>query len=291
MSQREWVEKDYYATLGVASTASAAEITKAYRKLAQKYHPDTNPGNASAESRFKEISQAHDVIGDPRKRTEYDQLRTMMSGGPRFSGFGGGQRINVEDLFGNLFGGDFGRAERRPVRGPDLETEVSLSFMESISGPTVTLQVGDRSVKTRLPQGVKDGGRIRLAGKGADAGPGTQRGDLYVRVRVGAHKFFGRKDNDVTVRVPVLFTEAALGADVEVPTLNGKPVTLKIPAGTPSGKTFRVRGKGPELAGRRTDLFVTVDVAVPAKLSKQQRKLIEQLAELGEASPREELDV
>lgn len=286
MSQREWVEKDYYATLGVAQNASATEIKKAYRKLAQKYHPDTNPGNASAEARFKEISQAHDVIGDPKKRAEYDQLRTMMSGGPRFSGFSGGQRINVEDLFGNLFGGDFGRT----VRGPDLETEVSLSFLDSMSGPTVSLQVGDRVVKTRLPQGVKDGGRIRLTGKGADAGPGTQRGDLYVRVRVQPHKFFGRKDNDVTVKVPVLFTEVALGAEVQVPTLNGKPVTLKVPAGTPSGKTFRVRGKGPELSGRRTDLLVTVEVAVPSKLTKQQRKLVEQLAELDTASPREGLD-
>ncbi|MEO7803686.1 MAG: DnaJ C-terminal domain-containing protein, partial [Actinomycetota bacterium] len=270
-----------------------ADIKKAYRKLAQKYHPDTNSGSASTESKFKEISQAHDVIGDPKKRTEYDQLRTMMAGGPRFSG-SGEQRINVEDLFGSLFGADFARAgrgqARGPARGQDLETEVSLSFLDSMSGPTVSLQVGPRVVKARLPQGVHDGARIRLAGKGADAGPGTRRGDLYVRIRVQPHKFFGRKDNDVTVRVPVLFTEAALGAEVQVPTLNGQPVTLKIPAGTASGKTFRVRGKGPELAGGRTDLLVTVDVTVPAKLTKQQRKLIEQLAELDTASPREGLD-
>lgn len=303
MSQREWVEKDLYAVLGVDKTASAAEIKKAYRKLAQKYHPDTNSGEAKAEEKFKEVTQAYDVIGDETKRKEYDQVRAMFGSGARFSGFGGGgQRVNVEDVFGNAGGGGFedvlgnlfgfaGGVRRRPTRGQDLETEAVIEFMDSINGATLTISVPtsqgtSRNVKVRVPEGVRDAARIRLTGKGGPSSDGGTPGDLYVRIRVKPHKLFARKDKDFTIDVPVTFVEAALGADVQIPTLNGGPVKLKVPAGTQSGKTFRVRGKGPAINGSKTDLLAKVQVAVPSKISKKAKDLLKKFAETEDESPR-----
>ncbi|MFN2609811.1 MAG: DnaJ C-terminal domain-containing protein [Actinomycetota bacterium] len=305
MSQREWVEKDYYAALGVDKKSSQAEIDKAFRKLAQKNHPDTNPGDARAEERFKEISQAHDVIGDPAKRKEYDQMREMLAGG--FRGFSGGpQGVRIEDLFdtgGNssagfedLFSGIFGAGSRSRTapRGADYETEISLDFMDAMGGTTITLplSVGGRTrqVKVRIPAGVKDGARIKVGGRGEQAA-GAVSGDLYVRVKVNPHRFFGRKGKDVTLQVPLTYTEAALGADIEVPTMDGGPVKVKIPAGTQPGKTFRLRGKGPVIAGANSDLLVSVQVSVPSHLSKKQRELLKDLDEAFEhPSVRAELE-
>jgi molecular chaperone DnaJ len=377
--RREWFEKDYYKTLGVAKNASQAEIKKAYRKLAQKHHPDANPGDGSAEDRFKEISAAYDVVGDEEKRKQYDQVREMAAsgfggggaypgGGFPGGGFPGGQRVRVEDLgdlgdlFGGLFGGGGGRRGRgqtRAQRGADLEAEVRVSFEDAMAGTTVPVRIdgpapcprcggtgaepgtspttcpqcgGDgqiqvnqgffavsqtcptcrgsgrvvqtpctechgsgsvrraRSFQVKIPAGVKDGARIRLAGRGEPGGPGARPGDLYVVVRVAPHPIFARKGNDLTLELPVTFAEAALGANVGVPTLNG-PVTLKVPGGTQSGQTFRIRGKGAPRKGGHGDLLVTVNVDVPKRLSREEKQLLKQLQEIEKESPRRRLGV
>lgn len=317
MSQRDWMDKDYYSALGVGKKVPESEIKKAYRKLAQRYHPDANPGDKKAEEKFKEISEAYDVLSDREKRKQYDQLREMLQAG--FSPFGAGRgsrgvRVSFEDLgdlftrfgggregaggFEDLFGSIFGeRGGRAPQRGADLETEARLSFEEALNGTTVSLNVRDpqtgrsRTVKARIPAGVKDGARIRLAGKGAAGPGGGSPGDLYVKVSVTPHRLFGRRNSDLTLRLPVTFVEAALGAEVEVPTFNGRTVKLKIPAGTPSGKTFRIRGKGAPIEGRKGDLLVTVEVAVPSRLSKESRELLKRFAETEKQSPRDHLSV
>jgi molecular chaperone DnaJ len=309
MSQREWAEKDYYAVLGVKKDAPEAEIKKAYRKLAQRYHPDANPGDASAEGRFKEISQAYEVLKDEKKRKQYDQMREMLESG--FVGFGsfprGSRRIRVEDFgdlgdlfsrsgyaggFEDLFGGLFGQGGGGR-KGSDIERQATISFRDALEGTTLNMPINDgagtRNLKVRIPPGVNDGDRIRLAGKGGPAPAGGQPGDLFVRVTVTPHPFFGRRGQDLTIKLPITITEAALGADVDVPTLNGATVKLKIPPGTQPGKTFRVRGRGGSADGTKGDLLVTIDVAVPTHLSEESRELLEKLHEMQRESPREHL--
>jgi molecular chaperone DnaJ len=297
VSQRDHVDKDFYAILGVKPDASQAEIKKAYRKLAQRYHPDANPDDRSAEERFKEISEAYDTLSDAEKRRRYDEMREMLR-----SGFGrfraGGQEVRFEDL-SDLFGrdsrledlfGTFFAGARRPVRGSDLESEVTVGLMEALEGATLELQVvdpsgGRRRIKVRIPGGVKDGDRIRIAGKGGRSPGGGPAGDLYVRVHVKDHPVFRRRGNDLEVEVPITFPEAALGAEVDVPALNGA-VRLKVPKGTSSGKTFRIRGKGPKVKGKAGDILAKVTVAVPSRLSKESRDLLKKFEELNPASPR-----
>jgi len=378
---RAWFEKDFYKVLGVAENATADEIKRAFRKLARQYHPDKNPGDKASEEKMKEISEASDVLSDPKKRAEYDQVRQAVKAGYGAGGFGGGfggqggpfgPNVRVEgfdvgdlgDLFGGLFGAragaGFGGQRRGPARGDDLETEVRVSFEDAIEGATVPIKVtrdapcstcggngaepgstietcsqcggsgtvGDNQgvfsfvracprcggsgrlvtnpchtcrgsgvqrrreeIKVRIPTGVRDGARIRVRGRGTAAGPGGQPGDLYVVVHVQPHPLFGRNGDDLTLTVPVTFPEAALGAQVKVPTLE-EPVTLKIPAGTQSGKTFRVRGRGaPKRKGGRGDLLATVNVVVPDKLNKKEKEMLEQFAEAHRAAPREDLGV
>ena len=302
MAQRDWFERDYYSTLGVSEKATKDEIKKAYRKLAQKHHPDANKDDPSAETRFKEISEAHAILSNDEKRKEYDQVRAFArtGGGPGVGfrpGHGGGNvRVNIGDLFGDqdgglledLLGGGFGFNPRAPQRGEDLETRVELSFDDAVGGTTVSLPQG---TKVKIPPGVGDGARIRVAGKGGPGRNGGPAGDLFVRVSVDTHPIFGRgKDGDLTLTLPVTFTEAALGAKVEVPTLDGT-VTVKIPPGTPNGKTLRVRGRGgPRGRSGNGDLLVKVAVEVPEKLSKREKELLEEFAEEHDASPREHLD-
>jgi molecular chaperone DnaJ len=366
--QREWFEKDYYKTIGVASTATAKEITSAYRKLAKKHHPDTNPGN---DEKFKELSAAYDVLGDADKRKEYDEVRTM---GPAAGGFGGGgfpggggtyRTQDVGDL-GDLFGGLFGRGRRGgqqagPQRGADIETELHLTFEDAVKGVTTSVNVTsdarcqtcsgsgsapgtrpdgcprcggtgslqdnqglfslsqicpqcsgrgtivthpcptcsgsgvehrNRSVKVRLPAGVEDGQRIRVKGRGATGKDGGPAGDLYVVARVGRHSIFGRKARNLTLTVPVGFAEAALGTVLTVPTLD-EPVTLRVAPGTPSGRTFRVKGRGIPGSKRAAtgDLLVTLEVAVPEQLTDVQRVAVEELAKVIEPPSRSSLGV
>ena len=387
MSTRDFIEKDYYAALGVPKDADAAAIKKAYRQLARDLHPDKNPDNAQAESRFKEVSEAYDVLSDPKRRAEYDEARRLFGAGGRAGGFpggfpgaGGGQPFDLGDLFGaaggagagagrgglgDLFGGLFGgagqgtargrsQAASGPARGQDVETEATLSFEEAVLGVTVPLrmqspgtcptcagsgakpgtaphtcgvcggagvtsrsqgafafsepcrtcrgtgQVIDdpcstcagsgitsqtRTITVRIPPGVKDGQRIRLPGKGAPGRRGGPAGDLFVVVHVAEHTLFGRKGDDLTLTVPITFAEAALGTTLTVPTLDGV-VSLKVPPGTASGRTLRVRGRGVPGKGRSGDLLVTVEVAVPVNLTAAQRKVIETLAEEMDEDPR-----
>jgi molecular chaperone DnaJ len=303
VAQRDWVEKDFYKVLGVDKDATKEEIKRAYRKLAQKNHPDANKGDAQAESRFKEISEAHAILSDEKKRAEYDQMRRLVeAGGSRFYGFtpGGGRqnvRVNVGDigdLFGDSTGGTvfddllsgFGFSGRGAARGADLETEVTLSFDEAVSGSTITLENG---TKVRIPPGVKNGARIRASGKG-QASPRGEAGDLYVRVKVKEHPIFASVGKgDISVEVPVTYPEAALGANIEVPTMDG-PVTVKVPPGTTSGKTLRVKGRGgPRPDGGKGDLLVKIDIEVPRKLSRREKEALEHFSEVHKASPRNHL--
>ena len=300
MAQRDWLEKDFYKTLGVSSSASKDDIKKAYRKLAQQYHPDANKGDAAAEARFKEITEAHAVLSNDDKRKEYDELRRY--GGARegfgFRPGGGGRNVRVDigdigDLFGggrgvdlgDLFGGFGFRPQRR---GEDVEAETVLSFEQAVEGTTIALATG---TKVRIPPGVTDGARIRVPGKGNAAPGGGEPGDLYVAVRVRPHPVFAQgRDGDLVVEVPVTFPEAALGANVVVPTLDGH-VTVKIPPGTQHGRTLRVRGKGgPRPSGSNGDLLVKIAVEVPRKLSKKEREALERFAEVHDASPRAHLE-
>jgi molecular chaperone DnaJ len=364
---RHWVDKDFYEVLGIPETATAEEVKKAYRKLAQTHHPDANPDDAEAETKFKEISEAYATLSDPEQRKEYDQVRRLAASGG-FQGFGGqgaggfggfeGQQVRVEDLqdllggmggLGDLFG--FGSQQSRsgPRQGADMATELTIGFEDAAFGVTTEVNVEGaaacskchgsgaepgsevttcptcsgrgvvaqnqgffsfsqpcpqcggsgrlieerctrcrgtgsenrrRQVKLRVPAGVKDGSTLRLRGKGAPGSFGGPPGDLMVRIRVAPSKTFGRKGNDLTLKVPITYSEATLGTKIDVPTLNGG-VKVKIPSGTPSGKTFRVRGKGinPD-RGRQGDLLVTVEVAVPKKVSKDEKRLLEELADL-----------
>ena len=274
-AQREWFEKDYYGVLGVSSTASPKEITKAYRKLARSHHPDAKGGN---EERFKEVSAAYDVLGDDAKREEYDEARRI---GPSAAGgfASGADGFNVhfddfDDLSG-MFGNLFGRGQRGPVsmRGVDQETRIHLGFRDAIDGATTNVLLGGaadgdrRQVKVRIPPGVDNGQRIRLAGKGGAGRNGGPNGDLYVVVEVAPDSMFGRKGKHLTLVIPVTFPEAALGSEIKIPTYDHSTVTLKIPPGTKSGTTFRVKGRGVVTTKSTGDLLVTLEIAVPAELS------------------------
>lgn len=387
MSTKDFVEKDYYKVLGVPKDATEAEIKKAYRKLAREFHPDANKGDAKAEERFKEISEANDILGDPKRRKEYDEARSLFGNGgfrPGPGGPGGTFNFDLGDLFGgapggtqqsgaggfggglgDVFGGLFNRGagtgtRTQPRRGQDIESEVTLSFTEAVDGATVPLRMssqapckacsgtGDkngtprvcptcvgtgqvsrggtgsfsltdpcvdckgrgliaqdpceickgsgrarssRTMQVRIPAGVSDNQRIRLRGKGAPGERGGPAGDLYVVVHVDAHPVFGRKGDNLTVTVPVSYPEAALGGEVKVPTLGGPPVTLKLPAGTPNGRTMRARGKGAvRKDGTRGDLLVTVEVAVPGELSDKAKEALEAYRDAtAERDPRAEL--
>jgi len=389
-AQREWFEKDYYKVLGVADTATEDQLRRAYRKLAKQHHPDAHPGS---EDRFKEISAAYDVLGDPDKRKEYDEVRRLGPVANPFAGAAAGGRpgaagargpaggfgFSTDDLggvFGDLFGrirggGNAGTTAAGPRRGDDVEAELHLSFLDATHGVTTALNITSeatcstchgsgaapgtsasvcprcagrgvlddnqgffsfsrpcpkcggrgmvvetpcptcsgsgtemrpRQVKVRIPPGVNNDQRIRLKAKGAPGAQGGPPGDLYVIVKVAPHSVFGRKNRDLTVTVPITFAEAALGAEIKVPTLDD-PVTVKIPPGTRSGKTFRVRNRGvpsstggngsapPSSQSRPGDLLVTVDVAVPAKLSSAEREAVEALAAASTESPRSHLGV
>jgi molecular chaperone DnaJ len=288
--RKEWLEKDYYADLGVSKNASEKEIKKAFRKLAREYHPDNNPDDTNAEARFKELNEAYEVLSNAAERKEYDHVREM----GYFVGDPGGtqQYVRVEDLFSesasspfDLFGGLgdlFGRATTarapRAQAGADVSSDLSLSFHEALSGDTKTINVDGRRIKVKIPQGVNNGAKIRLKGKGRPGIGGGPPGDLYVRVHVAEHPIFKRTGKNLHIEVPVTFAEAALGSAVDVPTLGGK-TKIRVPPGTSSGKTFRVKGKGVETAKGTGDLLVTVEVTVPTDLTDEQRDLLQAFRE------------
>ena len=286
---RDWLDKNFYATLGIPQDASISEIKKAYKKLARENHPDLNPGDLEAEKRFKEVSEAHSVLGDERKKQEYDQIRSMGA-----SGFGGftSQGFTVDD-FGDIFenlGDIFGFGGRR--KGQTYQTNINISFTEAASGIEVVLPLENESIKVKVPAGVDNGSVIRLRGRGGPGAAGAPDGDLLVQVTVEPHKFFKRSNMDLILEVPLLFTEAALGSSIRIPTLT-KSVTLKIPSGTPSGKTFKIRGEGITPQGRRSgDLYVKVFIIPPTNLSRSAKKHLEKFRYQFESgdSPRKYLD-
>ncbi|MGO1050816.1 molecular chaperone DnaJ [Crossiella sp. CA198] len=373
MSARDWIEKDFYAELGVPPDAPGEDIKRSYRKLARELHPDANPGDAKAEARFKSVSEAYGVLSDTDKRKQYDEARRLFgSGGFRpsggFGGGGGSGGFDFGDLFGgasstaqaggsggigDILGGLFGRrggqaaGATRAQRGKDVETEVRIDFTEAVRGATVSLRLsspatcgtcggngarpgtsprtcgtcagagvvsrsqgafafsepcrdcrgsgrivddpcgecgGDgvstrtRSLTVRIPAGVDDGQRIRLAGQGEPGRNGAPAGDLFVRVHVAPHELFGRNGDDITVTIPCTFPELVLGTTLTVPTLEGK-VSVRVPAGTTSGRTLRVRGKGvARKDGTFGDLLVTLQVAVPSTVDEQARAALEAYA-------------
>ena len=305
MATKDYFEKDYYKVLGVAKDAEASVIKKAYRKLAKDLHPDTNPGDKNIEERFKEVSEAYDVLSDPKRRAEYDDARLyggQMRGGfnpndmfgPGANNFGSanfGQMGDIGDL-GDLLGGFFGGGRARgPRRGADLETSVTLSFEDAIHGATIPLRLSSHTVQARIPAGVKNDQKIRLKGKGAPGEPGAPAGDLFINVTVAAHEIFGRDGDNLTITVPIKFDEAVNGADIKVPVLDGTPVTIRIPASTKSGAKFRARGKGVKKAsGTSGDLIVTVEIAVPSELSDDAKRALNLFASAtSEFDPRTEL--
>jgi molecular chaperone DnaJ len=376
VSTKDYIEKDYYKALGVTKDASAADIKKAYRKLARELHPDKNPGNAEAEAKFKDVSEAYDVLSDESKRKEYDEARSLFAGGGYRGGPGGGTgtggaTFDMSDLFGgggaadsglgDLFGGLFtGGSTRRqrnvgPSRGGDVEATIHLGFDEAVHGAMLPLQLSGpgpcrtcggsgakpgtrphtcptcggsgfisrnqgafgfsepcrdcrgtgqiiddpcpechgsgvttqtRTINVRVPAGVRDGARLRIPGKGLPGTRGGPAGDLFVTVNVEAHDLFSRKGDDLTLTVPVTFPEAALGTTLRVPTLDGS-VALRVPAGTKSGRTLRVRGRGfPKRGSGKGDLLVTVEVAVPQKMSAEAREALEKYAAAQADDPR-----
>lgn len=294
--QREWAEKDYYAVLGVSQTATTKEISKAYRTLARKYHPDATQNDDKAEERFKEVSAAYEVIGDEQTRKSYDEFRRL--GGSSFGGFrpgqpgeGLGDLGDLSDLLGGLFGGAARGSGRGfggfgPMPGMDLQARLTLTFEEAVRGVTKSVRLtsdalsSPMEVNVRIPAGVNDGQRIRVPTKGAPSTDGGAAGDLLVTISILQHDTFSRDGQNLLVTVPVSYSEAVLGSDVKVPTMDGKGVTVRIPAGTPSGKVLRVRGRGVKAAASKGDLLVTVAVHVPEDPSPEERELIERLADV-----------
>src|SRR5210317_106020 len=297
MASQDWIEKDFYKILGVSKDVSDADLKKAYRKLAKDNHPDLHPGDAAAEARFKDISEAFDVLSDAEQRREYDAIRAM-GGGARFQA--GGQGAGFEDVFSNLFGGGGfqgggfpgfgGFGGFGPQRGQDLSTTASINFIDSVNGTTVKLNLRSESVSVKVPAGIQDGQKLKVKGKGQPSPNGGPAGDLVVTIKVKPHAVFTRDGDNIRVSVPVTFSEATLGATIEVPVLGGEPVKLKVAAGTPNGRTLRVKGKGVQFGSRQGDLLATVEVMVPAHLPSKAKKLLEQFdAELPGENPRQDL--
>jgi molecular chaperone DnaJ len=279
MAAKDLYEKDFYKILGVTPTASQSEIKSAYRLKAKDLHPDKNQGDTALEDKFKAVSEAYDILSDSKKRADYDEARSYYErggfrapqggGGQNFQGgdfsdiFGGG---NPQDIFANLFGGG---GRRGPRKGSDLQTEAAITFKESIFGTTLDLKLntdgnGPQSISARVPAGVNDGAKIRVKGKGApgEAGPG----DLFIELTVKPHATFSRKGENLLLTLPVTFAEAALGADIKVPTLSGDDVTVRLAAGTPTGRVLRVKGRGIKKGAVVGDLLVTVEVQVPRRV-------------------------
>ena len=297
MASQDWFEKDFYKVMGVSKDVSEAELKKKYRKLAREFHPDLHPGDAKAEARFKEINEAYDVLNDKAKRAEYDQVRAM-GGGPRFTGGAGGQGAGFngggagfEDVFANLFGGGgFGGGFGGPQRGGDLSTKTTLAFIDSIHGTSIKLNVNGKDLTVNIPAGVSDGQKIKLRGKGQPSPNGGPAGDLIIDVNVKPHPVFSRDGNNIRVTVPVTFHEAVAGATIQVPTLGGDPVKLKVSPGTPNGRVLRVKGRGVQGAKAIGDLLATVEIAVPAHVSDKALKALAEFdALLPEQDPREDL--
>jgi molecular chaperone DnaJ len=323
VASQDWFDKDFYKVLGVSKDVDEAALKKAYRKLARQYHPDSNPGDAAAESRFKEISEAYSVLSDAQQRTEYDQIRAMGSGA-RFTSGGAGQG-GFEDVFGTMFGGGGGGRQQYsnadfndifsmfnqggqgggrfgsgsfgqtsggfrgfggPTPGRDISATTTIDFVTATKGDTVRLQGADgKPITVKIPAGVSDGQKIKLRGRGEPSPDGGEAGDLVLTVTVRKHPVFERDGLNLRLTVPVTFAEAARGATIEVPTLGGDTVKLKVAPGTSSGRVLRVKGRGVTTPKGTGDLLARIEVAVPSRLTDAQD---EALAAFEAAGPRED---
>jgi molecular chaperone DnaJ len=298
MAAKDLYEKDYYQILGVTKSADATAIKKQYRKLARELHPDKTKGDKKLEDRFKAVSEAYDILSDDKKRREYDDAREAYKSGRINPNMQGGQSFNTgdfTDMFGpggDIFSTLFGGARQR--HGADLQTEASILFKDSIYGTELNLRLQPQgsaamNITTRVPAGIKDGAKIKIKGRGAPGAAGP--GDLYVTVHVTPHPIFSRKDENIHLSLPVTFAEAALGADIKVPTLEGDEVTVRIAPGTPSGRTLRVKGRGVKKGSTTGDLMITIDVRVPQRVDGAAKKAIEEFAQATkEFDPRAELN-
>jgi len=316
MASQDWFEKDFYKVLGVSKDVTDAELKKVYRKLARTYHPDSTQGDPQAEAKFKEISEAYSVLSDKEQRAEYDQIRAMGTGArfqapgagggfeDVFSRFSRGPAPDFDDLFamfgeqGGRFGsGRFGQSSGGfrgfggPQRGADVTARTTLDFQTAVKGETISLQGEDgKPFKVKIPAGVADGQKIRLRGRGRPSPDGGEPGDIVVTVKVRPHPVFTRDGLNLRVTVPVTFTEAALGATIEVPTLGGDPVKLRVAPGTPSGRVLRVKGRGVASSKGTGDLLAEVQVVVPSHLDDRAREALERFHELEpKENPRAEL--
>ncbi|OAN39021.1 DnaJ C-terminal domain-containing protein [Microbacterium sp. H83] len=322
MASQDWFDKDFYKTLGVSKDVSDADLKKTYRKLARTYHPDSNQGDEKAEAKFKEISEAYSVLSDAEQRKEYDEIRAMGSGArftaggqsgggfeDVFSRFGqqgrGQQSADFEDIFamfnqgqGGSFGsGRFGqpsggfRGFGGPQKGADVTARTTLDFATAVQGETITLQGEDgKPFKVKIPAGVADGQKIRLRGRGRPSPDGGESGDIVVQIAVRPHPVFTRDGLNLRIVVPVTFTEAALGATIEVPTLSGDTVKLRVAPGTPSGRVLRVKGRGVTTSKGTGDLLAELQVAVPSHLDDDAREALEKFQSLEPAeNPRADL--
>ena len=331
MSEQEWFSKDFYKVLGVDKKADKKAITKAYRKLARQWHPDQNPGDTAAETKFKEIGEAYAVLSNDEERKRYDAIRAMAGGGARFSagsggagGFedlfgafggaggsfgGGGHNVRFqasgmpgggagfEDILSGLFGGAAGggsrfggesygspfsaRASRgapTPEKGGTVRAKLSISLRQALNGATLTIKVGGSPIKVRIPAGIKDGQKVRVKGHGKPGLHGGPTGDLEVAVTVKPHPVYSREGNDLVVTLPVTVSEAILGTVVDVPMIDGGTAAVKVPAGSSSGAEIRVRGKGVSTSKVRGDLIARVAIQVPAKPSRDLKKLAKEMA-------------
>lgn len=322
MSGEDWLQKDFYKVLGVSKDADEATIKKAYRKLARTWHPDQNKGNPEAEERFKEIGEAYTVLSNPEQRQQYDAIRAMGAGGFRGgAGGGGASGVNFEDIFGAFGGGNggnvrfstsgsgagfnlddilgafggFGGAhgtsyQQAPQKGEDLHASTRITLKQSLSGVNIKLAVSGKPMTVKVPKGIKDGQSVRLRGKGKASINGGSAGDLIVTIHVEEDPVYSREGNDLRMTLPVTFAEATLGAKVELPLIDGSTVTVKVPAGSDSGRTLRLKGRGVATKKGTGDLLATISVVVPKDLTPEQLDSIKSLADsLDQSDPRAEL--
>ena len=285
MAAKDLYEKDLYLILGVKKSDDSAAVKKQYRKLARELHPDKTKGDKKLEEKFKSVSEAYEVLSDEKKRAEYDEMREAYKGG-RIPQGGGFQGADFSDLFGSggsqdIFGTIFG-AGRGPRKGQDLAATTTISFRDSIYGTELDLKLAPQggkanAVTTRIPAGINDGAKVKLKGRGGQgpAGPG----DLYVTVNVVKHPIFSRNESNLLLTLPVTFSEATLGADIKVPTLDGDEVTVRIAPGTPNGRTLRIKARGIKTARGAGDLLITVEIQVPQRVDGKAKEALEAFAQ------------
>lgn len=306
---------DHYKTLGVKKNATQDEIKKAYKKLARKFHPDLHPGNKRAEAKFKEVNEANTILGNKKKRADYDLGQQSPFGGQRPGGPGrqgqpgqpGGfsyrttsssGNFDVNDL-GSIFGDMFGGGRQVPQKGADVDYKMKIEFLQAVKGTEINLTAKDPSgvnkqIKVKIPKGVETGSRVRVSGRGSEGLNGGPMGDLFLVIEVMPHKYFSRKGTDIYIDLPITINEALNGATVEVPTADGKPTKIKIPENTSSGLKLRVKGAGVTSLKKKTkgDEYIVIQVVLPKKgdkIDEKSRKLIEEFEKINPYDPREGL--